>query len=296
MDQPSVTQPPTDDWLRQLGELPFSQRVEALCRHFLGTPHVDDPFGEGEAGRFDRQPIVRFDAFDCVSYAETVLALAVGLSLRRAAELVALMRYQSGCVAFEDRCHWIAGQWVPHNLAAGLLTNHLPSSPDETLRSFECTIDWAEWYGALPLERVRRPDVSPEERLRVWEELRQFGRGCGYLRVEQSFFPFSRLFCPTPEQAGPRTRPYGSEFLNVGLLESLPPVAVVVFLGRTAEHVAIALPRGGAGPLYHAADGRPPRVYEQDLLGALAFRHRFTSHVGFRVFGVNPNWNGGMAG
>ena len=31
---------------------------------------------------------------------------------------------------------------------------------------------------------------------------------------------------------------------------------------------------------------------EQDLIGALIFRHRFSSHPGFQVFALDPDWDG----
>src|SRR5690606_32543867 len=52
------------------------ERVDKLSSIFLGSDYVGDPLGEGESGVYDRDPLYRFDAFDCTTYVETVLALS----------------------------------------------------------------------------------------------------------------------------------------------------------------------------------------------------------------------------
>ena len=54
--------------------VPFHRRIDGLSAHFIGVPYVLNPLGEGFG--FDPDPILRNDAFDCVTFVETVMAKA----------------------------------------------------------------------------------------------------------------------------------------------------------------------------------------------------------------------------
>ncbi len=64
---------------QQAASLP--QRVEAISELFLGVPYKLGALGEGPGGEFDRDPLIRFDAFDCTTFVETVMALALNSDL-----------------------------------------------------------------------------------------------------------------------------------------------------------------------------------------------------------------------
>ena len=71
-----------DDLLQGLADRPFPVRVETICSAFLDTPYDLNPCGEGAAGMIDRRPIARYNLFNCITYAETVLALAATEEVR----------------------------------------------------------------------------------------------------------------------------------------------------------------------------------------------------------------------
>ena len=270
---------------------PLSQRVETVCKALLGSPYAPHPYGEGDMGKFDRRSVVRYDAFNCISFTETALCLAIGGDRTQVEFLLPQLRYVGGLIAFENRCHFIAGQWTTNNLANKLLNDTLNDSP-ELSGSFVREIDWSSWYRELPDYLVHRPDLSPMQRNCVIEELREAGQGLGCQVIEERYIPFERLFCPTSEAAGGSTRAYGSEYLNERLLNQLPKLAVVVFYGTNNEHVGIASLNNESGIFYHTDFARPSRALCQDFLEILSFRHRFTNQVGFRVFGINADWPG----
>lgn len=73
---------------------------------YLGASYVLDPLGEG-AG-YDADPLIRFDAFDCTTFVEAVLADGDVSRLNK-------IRYADGVVAFENRNHFIETDWLPNN-------------------------------------------------------------------------------------------------------------------------------------------------------------------------------------
>ncbi len=98
---------------------PLTERVLQSSARFLGTPYVHSPLGEGEG--WDPDPLIRFDAVDCLTFVEESLALAGsrGSEERLATELAAL-RYGLSA-RYPDRNHLMEAQWLPHNLARGFL-------------------------------------------------------------------------------------------------------------------------------------------------------------------------------
>lgn len=95
--------------------------IDRISAHFLGVPYVHSPLGEGEG--VDADPRLRFDAMDCMTYVETVLALSAmpeGAEAQSPALLPLLddIRYD-GAPSFAHRNHFVESQWIPSNLRKG---------------------------------------------------------------------------------------------------------------------------------------------------------------------------------
>ena len=77
-----------------------------IGENYLGKPYILDPLGEGVAP--DADPTIRFDAFDCTTFVETVLADGDVNKLNK-------IRYRDGVVDFLHRNHFIESEWIPNN-------------------------------------------------------------------------------------------------------------------------------------------------------------------------------------
>lgn len=73
---------------------------------YVGAAYKLDPLGEGFG--YDPDPLIRFDAFDCTTFVETVLADGNARRLNK-------IRYRDGVVAFENRNHFIETDWMENN-------------------------------------------------------------------------------------------------------------------------------------------------------------------------------------
>ena len=73
---------------------------------FLGAPYVESPLGEATAPDLD--PLIRFDAFDCTTFVETVLANGDQGQLNQ-------IRYKDGEIGFLNRNHFIESDWLSNN-------------------------------------------------------------------------------------------------------------------------------------------------------------------------------------
>src|SRR5262245_55177664 len=84
---------------------PLPERMGAVSSALLGRPYVSDPMGEGVLP--DADPFARYDAFDCLTFAEEVLALTLAPDPVHAAEVRASLRYGDEPRDYVHRRHFM---------------------------------------------------------------------------------------------------------------------------------------------------------------------------------------------
>ena len=102
-------------------------RIEILSSHFLGQPYQKNPLiGSAETPEVFT---VSLEAFDCVTYIETIVALSLATSVDDFKDWLRKVRYEGGRVAWRRRNHYMTG-WIRSNLRAGALQRlPLPGIP-----------------------------------------------------------------------------------------------------------------------------------------------------------------------
>lgn len=75
-------------------------------RSYLGARYIASPLGE--CALPDADPLIRFDAFDCTTFVETVLADGDECQLNQ-------IRYKDGEIGFLTRNHFIESDWMNNN-------------------------------------------------------------------------------------------------------------------------------------------------------------------------------------
>lgn len=107
-----------------LGGLPMpapttiSQRIGKVSRRLLGTPYRQEPLGGGPD--LPETVSVSVSAFDCVTYVEHVVALAMSGTPAEFPRFVRRLRYRQGRVTWEDRNHYMT-DWIGNNAREGLV-------------------------------------------------------------------------------------------------------------------------------------------------------------------------------
>jgi D-alanyl-D-alanine carboxypeptidase/D-alanyl-D-alanine-endopeptidase (penicillin-binding protein 4) len=149
--------------LRELrGDTSLGERLRHAARLLRGRPYVENPLGGGPTQR--EVLTLSLAGFDCVTYVETVLALALARSARDVRRWLRRIRYDNGRVTWHARHHYMV-EWIRANVRQGLLTdltrgpktrfltrrvNVVPGIPPRTLR-FRCLpkTQLAKWRGRL---------------------------------------------------------------------------------------------------------------------------------------------------
>ncbi len=96
------------------------QRLKVISGQLLGFPYLVNPL-RGSATE-PEQMITTLAGFDCVTYIETALALALAASVSEFPELLREIRYVYGEVAWRRRHHYSV-DWMRHNIRRGFLAD-----------------------------------------------------------------------------------------------------------------------------------------------------------------------------
>ena len=98
----------------------IGERIDSISAHFLGLPYVVNSLGGGVD--LPETLTIRLDAFDCVTYMETVLALALAAGVDDFVERLTRIRYRNGAVSWKTRNHYML-DWWQNNEDAGQVKN-----------------------------------------------------------------------------------------------------------------------------------------------------------------------------
>src|SRR5712692_11090542 len=93
-------------------------RIDVLSRHFLGRSYKPDPL----IGSADTAEVftAALDGFDCVTYIETILALARASNVDDFVEELREIRYERGRIQWERRNHYMT-RWIRNNVREGII-------------------------------------------------------------------------------------------------------------------------------------------------------------------------------
>jgi hypothetical protein len=95
-----------------------ARRIEILSRNFLGLPYQPNPL----IGSADTTEVftASLDGFDCVTYIETVIALARASNVDDFTEWLRKIRYEGGRIQWDRRNHYMT-DWIRNNLREGIV-------------------------------------------------------------------------------------------------------------------------------------------------------------------------------
>jgi hypothetical protein len=135
--------------IESLAREPIGNRLADTSARFLGTPYVLSPLGEGQ-GR-DPDPLVRFDAVDCLTFVEETIALSLAETDARVVPVLTQIRY-GATPAYENRNHLMEAEWIPSNEAKGFLREVTAVYGGPDVVRTEKVIKRAAWKSKLARE------------------------------------------------------------------------------------------------------------------------------------------------
>lgn len=139
--------------IRQLTSV--SARLLRVTAPFLGTRYALSPLGEGKG--VDPDPLLRFDAVDCLTFVETSLALAAAPDASALLPVLDDIRYAALPPAFQNRNHFMEAEWIPNNVLKGWVRDIAPEVGGKAVRVATKVYSLAVWkkrreLGDMPLD------------------------------------------------------------------------------------------------------------------------------------------------
>lgn len=162
-----------DILLRFKAETSTTIRLDLMSKMFIGLPYGDGgPLGEGPDGRYDQDPLYRFDTFDCTTYVETIMAMALARDVNEFEEHLDKIRYENGEIDYLKRNHFTDLQWIPFNIQNGYMkeVNHLVL-PASEIKIAEAVINFPSWLRHIKITEIKVPMASQSEKEALLEEL-----------------------------------------------------------------------------------------------------------------------------
>lgn len=142
--------------------LPISERLNYWSSYFLDRPYSSiGPLGEGHSGKWDKDPLYRFDTFDCTTFVETTLALAHSSNQQSFETILNKLRYSEGQVDYFHRNHIITYAWLPNALQNNFLSVVSNAKWLFTRKSTSTTFKYGNWlYERLRIENAHNNSIE----------------------------------------------------------------------------------------------------------------------------------------
>jgi hypothetical protein len=184
--------------LNSMPNTSMQERIDWISGQFLGVHYVLGSLGEGPKAQYDQFPQYRIDAFDCDTYVNTVLSIALANSVTSFQQRIKNVRYKNGIVSYLQRNHFTGLDWNQNNQQSGILKDITMSIKNRQNHSVaqlaNAVIDKPSWYAHKTLATIRleRPEKTIEE-----ERLAELKLKGTQLNVEPEtvpYLPFTVLF------------------------------------------------------------------------------------------------------
>lgn len=158
----------------------LESRLRLYAQKFVHekSPYLVDPLGEGVSSEVSPGPLYRFDGFDCTTFVETVVALAISSSPEEFRQRINQIRYKNGEVSYQTRNHFPSIDWIPNNTEAGFVADITGKVAGSRTRWSQTWIEKGEWLrrkgarfaplaGHFRTELGRIPYIGKEDLLEV---------------------------------------------------------------------------------------------------------------------------------
>ncbi|KAF5282955.1 hypothetical protein FQR65_LT14155 [Abscondita terminalis] len=143
---------------------PIQRRIETQSAALLNTPYLEGALGEGVNGKYDQNPLYRFDYFDCETYVDTVMALVLARSLPDFRNKINQIRYKQGNVNFIQRNHFPSADWIPNNKRNGYIQELTYLIAGRKTKVARTQINLRNWYRRLTTDRIQMAYVSLQQK------------------------------------------------------------------------------------------------------------------------------------
>ena len=276
--------------------VPYSQ--EKLLLHysamFLDTPYVLFPNGEGKHATMVKKPLYQIDKFDCLTYVETMLALALGKNLTKFKKINSSIRYAKNNKNFFARNHFTSLDWNHNNQQKGFISDITPSITSNSkhiAKSVTTLIDKPGWYKYLSEHPKTWQKYSGDQTnfKQVQKILRQHAHKDKATNVKIHFLDSKDILTP-------------QNHIKPEIVSQLPKISIVEFVRKNwktrkylgtdldISHIGFLIKDNNEVILRHASYDKK-KVIDQPLSQYLLAQKESATFAGINIEKINFNSN-----
>jgi hypothetical protein len=227
------------------------EKIDSLSRTLLGSAYVGGSVGEGEQGKYDKDPLTRFDVFDCTTYVETVLAGAMSSTSDAFEANLMRLRYKDAQVSFVTRNHFPSLDWFHNNHER--LQDITPDVANGGALVAKTVIDKAAWYQRISSDAIHCDVESSSDCRELLTQLHAEGKAFSPEPAYLPYVPLTKLFLGADRH------------VNQALLDRIPSGSVISMVrpdwslkqyigtNMNVSHQGLAIRKNGALFLRHAS-------------------------------------------
>lgn len=250
--------------LNELQGLSVHQKIYYWTQEFTGLPYgKGGPLGEGKSGRFDQDPLYRFDTFDCTTFVETITALALSSNKIQFEDHLINLRYKDGSVSYENRNHITSHSWIPENTSNGYYSEMTYGFSENLQLTARATIDVPNWFEKHSLSRLRLPDTSRRKKKRRLKELRKLSKQFQVEEVELPYLGINKLLSNWEQ--------FSKELSGVYIINIVRPnwnMKYKIGTNLNISHQGFLLEKNGVPTMIHAStEGKVVQIPLKKYLG-----------------------------
>ena len=169
-----------------------AEKIDALSRTLIGSAYLGGSVGEGEQGKYDKDPLTRFDVFDCTTYVETVLAGAMSSTSEEFEANLMRLRYKDAQVSFVTRNHFPSLDWFHNNQES--LQDITPDVANGGARVAKTIVDKAAWYQRINSDVIHCDAESSRDCRELLSQLHAEGKAFVPEPAYLPYVPLTELF------------------------------------------------------------------------------------------------------
>lgn len=173
--------------------LPLQQRIIQISHVFLNKPYELEPLGEGGVDEFNHKPLYRLDVFDCETFVDTVMALALANNLQQFQGVINKIRYHNDEVSFATRNHFTSADWIPNAQKMEIIKDLTKVIGGESVKTSHVFINRKSWYQHLLVTRINRPDLDDAKIRGELQKLQSFKNTVSNSTASVDYIPAATL-------------------------------------------------------------------------------------------------------
>lgn len=183
----------------QLKTHAISERIAIISQYFLGRPYLNGALGEGKKAEFDQEPLYRTDAFDCLTYVSTVLALALSNNLAEFQKNMLKIQYRNATPAFINRLHFTSVDWNNVNEKNGFIqdiTHSFRNTEGKPISKMAYTlINKPAWYQMMTTHNLKFiVPLSSAQEIKRLDAIHQLSQKVIIEKSAVPYLPLTALF------------------------------------------------------------------------------------------------------